>query len=174
MGFSKNPLYQQITPNELRKLEDDLDAAIFDLYELTAAERDLIRERCSIGLDLFYQHQKGDALREVIQPTRNFGTLSDLSQTEADLAAYLRTFIEAWNVELAPDGELAWRVLSPPSGAPLLAVCFTTRYKQEKLPSDLAGNNIEAWSAVLNRYPAGFPRSRRIEAYLSSTRSSAT
>ena len=73
-------LFRRTTANDPQRLEDELDAAIFDLYELTAAERDLVRERCSIGLDLFYQHHKGEALREVTQPTRNFGTLSDLSQ----------------------------------------------------------------------------------------------
>ena len=149
-------LFQQSTTNvhhttatDLRKLEDELDAAIFDLYELTPAERDLIRERCSIGLDLFYQHHKGEALKEVIQPTRSFGTMTDLSPTVDGLSAYLRTFLEVWNAELAPDGEFAWRVLSPPSRAPLLAVCFTTRYKRDNPPNDLPDNNIEAWSAIL-------------------------
>ena len=125
-------LFRHATTTDPRRLEEELDAAIFDLYELTVAERDLIHEKCSIGLDLFYQHHNGEALREVIRPTRNFGTLSDVSQAKDGLTAYLRTFLEAWNPELAPDGELDWRVLSPPSHAPLLAVCFATRYKREK------------------------------------------
>ncbi len=140
-------LFQQIPANNPRKLEDELDTAIFDLYELTAPERDLIRDTCSIGLDLFYRHHKGEALREVIRPTLNFGTLYDLSQREDGLSAYLRTFLEAWNAELAPDGEFAWRVLSSPFRAPLLAVCFTTCYKRGKSSSDLPDNDTEAWSS---------------------------
>jgi hypothetical protein len=142
-------LFQHNTANDLRQLEHDLDDAIFDLYGLTTAERDLIRDKCSIGLDLFYRHHEGLALREVIQPARNFGTLSDLSQTEDGLPAYLRTFLEAWNAELAPDGEFAWRVLSPPSGAPLLAVCFTTRYKKDLGPIEPPDQEFAAWSGVL-------------------------
>lgn len=130
-------------------LEDELDDAIFDLYGLTAADRDLIRDKCSIGLDLFYQHHKGKALREVIQPAQSFGRLSDLSQSDDGLSAYLRTFLEAWNGELAPDGEFAWRVLSPPSRAPLLAVSFTTCYKSDQAFPEWPDNEAEAWSNTL-------------------------
>jgi len=143
--------FERFEHTNAKDLGDRLDEAIFDLYELTVAERDLIRDKCSIGLDLFYQHHKGKALREVIQPVRSFGTLSDLSQTEDDLSAYLRTFLEAWNAELAPDGEFAWRVLSPPSRAPLLAVCFMTRYKMDRRSTESAGHDLAAWSDVLAR-----------------------
>jgi hypothetical protein len=137
--------------NELRRLEDELDAAIFELYELSPAERDAVHEMCSVGLDLFYRHHNGDSLREVVQPRRSVGTLSDLPGAEDGLSAYLRIFIEIWNGELAPDGELAWRVLSPPSGAPLLAVSFMTRYRQDVPPAAMSDTNAEAWSRVLAR-----------------------
>jgi hypothetical protein len=134
---------------DLLRLEADLDEAIFDLYGLTVAERDLIREKCSVGLDLFYQHHKGKALQEVIQPARSFGTLSDLSPRDEGMPAYLRTFLEAWNSELAPNGEFAWRVLSPPSHAPLLAVSFTTRYRNHPLPIESRGHDPAGWSGLL-------------------------
>lgn len=130
-------------------LEKELDDAIFDLYELAHDQRDLIREKCSLGLDLFYEHHKGKALQEVIQPVRSFGTLSDVSQAESGLSTYLRTFLEIWNAELAPDGEFSWRVLSPPSHAPLLAVCFTTRYKQNQRLAELPEHDPASWSDVL-------------------------
>ena len=37
----------------LPHLERQLDDSIFDLYELNSAERDLVKEMCSSGLDLF-------------------------------------------------------------------------------------------------------------------------
>ena len=92
---------------------------------------------------------KGKALREVIQPAQSFGRLSDLSQSDDGLSAYLRTFLEAWNGELAPDGEFAWRVLSPPSRAPLLAVSFTTCYKSDQAFPEWPDNEAEAWSNTL-------------------------
>jgi hypothetical protein len=134
----------------LPELEHQLDDAVFDLYQLNAAERDLIHEMCTVGLDLFYRNQKSSALCEVVRPKRSVGTLADLSQSEPGLPAYLRVFLERWNNELAPNGEFVWRVLSPPSRAPLLAVSFTTHYKAEPLPS-VAEDEVQAWHEVLTR-----------------------
>jgi hypothetical protein len=132
----------------LPELDRQLDAAVFDLYELNAAERDLVHEMCTVGLDLFYRNQKSSALREAVRPKRSIGTLADLSQAKDGLSAYLRIFLEAWSNELAPDGEFVWRVLSPPSRAPLLAVSFTTHYKGEPIPR-AAGDEVEAWHDAL-------------------------
>jgi hypothetical protein len=146
----------------LPHLERQLDDAIFDLYELNSAERDLVKEMCSGGLDLFYRHQDSDALRPVIQPECSVGTLANIAQADDDLAAYLRTFLEVWNEELAPDGELAWQILSPPSRALLLAVHFTTRFKKEPVPK--AAGNTNAWQRLLTNLeknsllPAGSSR----------------
>jgi hypothetical protein len=147
----------------LPELERQLDEAIFDLYELNAAERDLVSEMCNVGLDLFYRHQNSDALAKVIQPAQNIGILTDVAKDENGLAAYLHTFLEVWNDELAPDGEFIWQILSPPSGAPLLAVRFTTRYKQDPLPKR-TDQPIKAWHELLaklekdSRVPVGSPQ----------------
>ena len=134
----------------LPELEDELDEAILDLYELNPAERDLVREMCMVGLDLFYLNHESDAVMEVVRLARNSGTIADVAQAEDGLAAYLRVFLEWWNAELAPDGEFAWRVLSPPSGAPLLAVSFETRYPgNASAPFDTA--NDAAWQEVLEK-----------------------
>jgi hypothetical protein len=157
-------VFRNTDGNEVRELEERLDTAVFDLYELTTSERDLVRERCSIGLDLFYQHQRGAALREVRLPGHRSGIWSDLPQSDDDLSAYLRTFLEAWNSELAPDGEFSWAVMSPPSQAPLLAVRFTTRYKNGRPSARLEDPDSASWSSVLARLqefslvPAGVSR----------------
>lgn len=145
-------------------LEEQLDDVIFDIYDLDAAERDLVREMCGIGLDMFYRHQKSEAVKEVVRPKRSTGVLDDLGQADGILTTYLRTFLQFWNNELAPDGEFAWRILSPPSGAPLLAVCFSSRYKKDQPPTGLPENQAEAWTEVLARLqqhslvPAGTSR----------------
>ena len=144
MGLFRDP-----DASDLSGLEQRLNDAIFDLYGLTEAERELIRDWCDVGLDLFYQHHNSEALQEVKRPPRNFGILSDVPSQDG-LAAYLRTFLETWNVELAPEGEFAWRILSPPSGAPLLAVCFTTHYRNGG-PLTMPPDDPEAWAGVLKR-----------------------
>ena len=130
----------------LPKLEQELDAAVFDLYQLNTAERDLVCEFCTIGLDLFYRSRSSEALAEVVRPDRSVGTLPDVSDANAGLAAYLRVFLESWKRELGTDGELVWRVLSPPSRAPLLAVSFGIYDKMAPLPN---GGEQEEWRKVL-------------------------
>lgn len=132
----------------LPELESLLDAAVFDLYELTPAERDLVQEMCTVGLDLFYRNQKSDAVRNVTRPAQSAGTLADVSQANDGLSAYLRVFLERWNQELSPTGELVWRHASPPSRAPLLAVSFETHYKNTAVPVSRV-DGAEGWRDLL-------------------------
>ncbi|MEZ5399204.1 MAG: N-6 DNA methylase [Bryobacteraceae bacterium] len=147
----------------IAKLESDLDTAVFDLYRLNSAERDLVNEMCKVGLELFYRHQKSDALREVESPANNIGTLADVSRASDGLPGYLRTFLEIWNKELAPDGELVWRLASPPSGAPLVGVWFETHYRDTAVQSS-PGNGAGMWRDLLvkldqsSRLPANSSR----------------
>jgi hypothetical protein len=153
-------LFGKATDARLHELECQLDERIFDLYALNEAERDLIREMCTLGLEFFYRDQESVAAKPLRSLPRSWGTYTDVAYANEGLGAYLRVFLQAWNSELEPDGELAWRVLSPPSGAPLLAVNFTTRFKREKVtpPSD---TDTEAWKRLLEelekdtRTPAG-------------------
>lgn len=149
----------------IRALECELDDAVFDLYQLNAAERDLVLEMCMIGLDLFYRNQKSDAVKEVGRPALSAGVLADVANAKAGLPAYLRVFLESWKRELGADGELAWQVLSPSSRAPLLAVSFTmhevTRETNAPVP---VRNDGEDWRSVvtkldrLSRVPAAGKR----------------
>jgi hypothetical protein len=147
----------------LPTLERALDAAIFDLYELNSAERDLVTEMCQVGLELFYRNQKSDALREVVPPARGVGTYAEVSQAVDGLSAYLRTFLEIWNRELAPGGELVWRLASPPSGAPLVGVWFATHYRNTPVQAS-SGNGAGVWRDLIakldqsSRLPANSSR----------------
>ena len=127
-----------------------LDLAIFDLYELNAAERDLVQEMCAVGLDLFYHNQKSDALGGVAAPKRAVGTLADVYGSKDGLSAYLATFLQNWKVESDPDEEFGWRVLSPPSRAPLLAIAFAKEYNKGAL-SGKTEDEKNDWQAVLTR-----------------------
>ena len=134
------------TASRIAELEPELDALIYDLYGLNAAERDLVDELCTGGLDLFYRKKNSAAAGEVARPDRSVGTLAAVSNARAGLPAYLRVFLESWKRELGSDGELAWRVLSPPSRAPLLAVAFSIYDKNAPLASD---GDEEEWRKVL-------------------------
>lgn len=134
-------------------LEKELDEAVFDLYGLNRAERDLVQEMCSLGLDLFYNRQESAAVASVDVPETTTGSFADVARSKDGLGAYLRTFLEIWNEELAPEGEFFWQVLSPPTGAPLLGVKFTTRYKRSSSPTPKSRNS-EDWHSLLKRLAA--------------------
>lgn len=129
------PLINGRADRLLPELERELDAAVFDLYELNMAQRDTVQELCDIGLDLFYNDQHSCALAETVRPDRQFGTWTDVSDAERGLSDYLRVFMESWKRELDDEGELFWKVLSPPSRAPLLAVSFTLPGNAGLVPS---------------------------------------
>lgn len=132
----------------LPELERQLDDAVFDLYKLSPGERDLIREMCDIGLDLFYKKENSEALRTVVRPKHDVGTIANLTKANDGLSSYLRTFVKIWNAELDTDAEFHWRVLSPPSGAPLIAVSFSAHYKDDAV-SQLSDDEAQAWREML-------------------------
>ncbi|MCA1510452.1 N-6 DNA methylase [Bradyrhizobium sp. NBAIM01] len=134
--------------DQLPQLERQLDEAVFDLYGLSLGERDLIREMCDLGLDLFYRRENSDALQAVARPQEDAGTIANLKRAGNGLTSYLRLFLQIWNAELESDSEFHWRVLSPPSGAPLIAVSFTAHYKTDAV-SPLARDDAHAWRNVL-------------------------
>ncbi len=148
IGPDDFPLGSAQALNQLPELERQLDDAVFDLYSLSPGERDLIREMCDMGFDLFYRKENSDALRTIARPEQDAGTIVNLAQSDDGLPSYLYTFLKIWNAELDSDAEFHWRVLSPPSGAPLIAVCFTAHYKNDAVPQ-LSNDEAQAWREVL-------------------------
>ncbi len=150
IASGEGELFRIKAQSRLPNLERQLDEAIFDLYGLDESERDLVREMCSLGLDLFYRDHESDAAKPLAPLARSWGTYQNVAQANSGMGAYLRAFLQVWNSELEPDGELAWRVLSPPSGAPLLAVSLTTRFKKNPVtaPSDA---DADAWAELLEK-----------------------
>jgi hypothetical protein len=137
-----------------RKLESELDEAIFDLYELSPAERDQVTEMCSYGLDLFYRDIESEALKtlDAHRPNKCYGVLNDIPlshSAQAGLEPYLRAFLEIWNRELEPGGEFRWEVIRPKHNAATLAVVFATQEKGEPLPEDRA-SDMDRWREVLS------------------------
>ncbi len=142
-------------------LETELNELVSDLYKLTAAERDLVRDMTGGGIDFFYRGAMSDTVKEVSPLSQTEGIAADLAAANDGLAAYLRVFLERWNYELKDDkAELAWRVVAPKSGAPMLAIYFETRYRKSlRDPFDRKAD--QAWDDALqilaenSRIPVG-------------------
>jgi len=144
-----------LTFEQTLQLEHDLDEAIFDLYEVNEAERDLVRDMCEYGLDLFYNNVKSEAVKpvEANRPASNCGVLKDVP-TRRDLQkgfeGYIRTFLRIWNRELEPDGEFRWQLIRPGRDIRMAGIVFSTQGKGESLRA-VKGSETAQWHKVLEK-----------------------
>lgn len=141
--------------NEINKLEYELDEAIFDLYELSLPERDLIRDMCETGLDFLYNGTKSIATDPVFDklPFLKQGIIKSIPSSrdkQSRLEGYLYAFLQIWNRELESEGEFNWRVICSEAKSPMLAVVFSTQQKDVALHR-VSGSDIDEWAKVLNR-----------------------
>lgn len=137
--------------SEIQCLEYELDEAVFDLYELNEADRDLVRDMCRYGLDFFYRRDKSIAIEPVSIPQPSYGLIKDLPVDRSEgMSGYLQVFLSQWNADLEPDGELAWEVIEGPFGSSVVAVVFST-VEKGGARSPVEKFSPQAWSDVLSR-----------------------
>ncbi|MBE9566170.1 MAG: hypothetical protein IMF16_05435 [Proteobacteria bacterium] len=139
--------------SQLKKKERALDEAIFDLYQLTESERDLVLDTCRVGLDLFYQHAKSDAVKpvQIEQSAPDYGLASDLPserRKQRGLEGYIRAFLSSWNCHLSPEGEFIWRVIKPAENSPMLAVIFSSHNRGVPVPAS-GKSGAQEWQSLL-------------------------
>lgn len=137
----------------IKALEDKLDEAIFDLYELRISERDLIRDMCDIGIEFFYNEIESQAVEPIINPKCKYGllqTISSLNDSDlpVDLKSYLKILLNAWNRELYPEGEFSWRIIPSDQSTAMLCVVLSTQ-EVGHIPQFL-DNDEDAWVTVLS------------------------
>jgi len=131
-------------------LERQLDEAIFDLYELTAPERELVRDMCEVGLDLFYRGAKSDALKPAVDrccgSTR--GAQPDYVQR------YVQAFLDSWSRAVADDKvRLDHQIICPEVRPPtMLAAVFSTMHGG-RAPSQVTPlhTHTAEWESLLRR-----------------------
>jgi len=132
------PLFNQSHETEtIASLERQLDDAIFDLYELNEAERDLVLDMCETGLEFFYRHSNSNAVKPLESyPQTKQGFITDLPRqrdVEKGLEGYLYAFLDMWQSYLEPDGVFRWRVVRPDND-PMVAIVFYTQSTHNDLP----------------------------------------
>lgn len=138
------------------ELEARLDDAIFELYELSEAERDLVRDMCKVGLEHFYGGRNSAAVQPVIVSSGNIslGRLADLPKrrsARSEMDAYIDAFLSIWEPELQNiGGRFRWRVIRPDGDSPMLAAIFSTETPSEPLPKP-TGTAEQAWHDALHR-----------------------
>jgi hypothetical protein len=104
--------------HDVRELLATIDAATYDLYELTGAERDVV--------DDFWLAQRREGRTAMPGFPIRAGLVEDLVDRDDPMSRYLRTFVGGWNSHLEGDGHLDWAVGSD-AGSAILAAVFRTR-----------------------------------------------
>ncbi|HEY1352235.1 MAG TPA: N-6 DNA methylase [Ktedonobacteraceae bacterium] len=141
-------LVQRISQQERK-----LDQAIFNVYSLSEAERDLILDLCHTHLEFLYRGEKSLAASFVENvPLSPQGLSKDLPgdrEQERGIEGYLSAFLNMWNPEIAPEGEFRWRVVRP-SEIPMIAVVLTTQEVGDVSPI-IDTTDEQEWAQVLER-----------------------
>ncbi len=145
---------KQMVDDAISRSEAELDAAVFELFELDDAERDLVSDLCTVGLDLFYRGMESFALDPVVPKPGSFiGRRKDLKRTvgqSRELRDYIDAFLDVWERELArKGGQFRWWAIRPDVASPMLAVVFSTEEQDVPLPEPNESLE-EAWHSVLH------------------------
>lgn len=104
----------------------ELDSAIFDLFELSQAERDLVEDFWEEGHELFWKGSAAEATRRLPVSELASGRSSDLVEQPGreSLQRYLHAFMDAWIGYLPDTADLHWQAAASPS-RDLIAVVVT-------------------------------------------------
>jgi N-6 DNA Methylase len=154
--FSGNGHAGEDRSERVEDLEAKLDDAIFALYGLSEEEKDLIRDLCDVGLDLFYRGRKSAAVAQVVAVSGNisFGRRKNVPTARSrqkGLDGYLDAFLSIWEPKLAEmGGRFRWRLIRPDGESPMLAVIFSTESDDDLLP-DPSDTAEQAWQDALER-----------------------
>jgi hypothetical protein len=131
----------------LRRLEAQLDDAVFDLYELSRLERELIQDLCTMGLDFFYNDYHSRAVAPIMNVERASGSYQGVvrKRSQGILENYLKVFVQRWAHEA--DVKLNWSVVQPAANWPMTAVIFSSKDQARDETSSLAE---DSWSKALS------------------------
>ncbi len=136
---------------QLDEILSELNEAVFDLFDTTEAERDLVRDFINYTLPLVGRKTQWLDQRIIEVGERRRGTVRDLvsSKTNTQIDKYLSVFLQRWNRELASIGEFSWLVVISPR-APLIAVVFETQdYDAPTISANEADD--DSWRSALKR-----------------------
>jgi len=138
----------------IQRLETELDDAVFELFELSNDERDLILDLTEVGLDLFYRGMESRALEPIVPaPGSLSGRRTDLPPSHgrcSDIYGYIDAFLEVWEPQLAKQGgRFRWWAIRPDEVSPMLAVVFSSETADVPLPEP-SDTLQQGWNDVLS------------------------
>lgn len=134
-------------------MQDELDEAIFDLYELSEAQRDLVRDMCQVTLEFFYEGTNAQAVKP---PPLDW------------LESYKAAFLDIWHDRLAARGkELETRIFVPHNGL-LVGMAFELVEQGTAQTHDPITDNA-AWQRWFRRLNNSLLQERSSQIYIDRT-----
>jgi len=133
----------------IKEIKEDIDEIVFDLYKLTENERDLVKDMCSYGLDLFYKKSSSYAMEKLPNIVEGlYGVETDLYERNHPIYKYIKKIISSLNGYLSEiDAELEWRIYRSEG---IIAVLFLSKYKNAPVGEDYENNN--EWETALDKF----------------------
>lgn len=133
---SRNNIFSQDSGETMDSLERQLDEIVFDLYQLTDFERNLIKDRCKYDIDFYY---------------RGFQSVShQMVRKCQDLSEYIDSFTKSWGFNLTEDEEFE-AIPIVPSNAPVIGVIFKLKNRRTESDNntDQLDEEIKSFSNLL-------------------------
>ncbi|MFH1634288.1 MAG: hypothetical protein ABIG63_09815 [Chloroflexota bacterium] len=144
-------LFDPNTPG-WRAMQDELDEAIFDLYQLSDAQRDLVRDLCKVTLEFFYEGIDSQAVK---YPPVEW------------LAEYRDTFLDVWGERLASRGkELEAQIYAPHHGL-LVGMAFELKDLDTSIVNTPVTDNSE-WQYWFRRLSKSLQKEYTARIYIDS------
>jgi type I restriction-modification system DNA methylase subunit len=134
---------------ELRKLEEKLDDAIFELYMLTEAEADLVRDRCKFDIDFYYNPSTDYEDYEKLT-SGTYRSIPPDRDKQKGLESYIHVFLKSWNPEVEEGKELNWQVVHHPAVS-MIALIFTLVDKGKEAGNSISPGELPEWRDVLSK-----------------------
>lgn len=128
-----------------------LDRRVFELFDLTASEADLIDDWSQFSLDFETAGSK-----PIVSAALSTTVFSELASPLSD---YVNVFVEQWNRKLGSSASLSWQILGSEANLTIAAV-FRAVEKSASLSHEGFENgmdDIERWMAAIGRLGASMP-----------------
>lgn len=148
---NKNEIYsdEQMLPliyedKKIVNLQNELDERVFDLYQLTQNQRNLIKERCKWDIDLYYKGANSEGMKPIKIPEQNKNTELEKSPL---LSEYLDTLKSKWKGFLRKYEFLTPTIYLSDNHS-IICVIFELTHKKEE-PTVFADLNLDEFDKLL-------------------------
>ena len=136
-----------IGKKKIRNLELRLNAAVFELYQLSQHERILVEDRCKFEIDFFYNHSDSYGMQQAVEYSEQLALFSSELQNEKYLEPYVDVFLSIWNPALEKEKEFFTQMIHSPDFE-MIGIIFSAKKKSE---SDLITEpNLLEWKDQLD------------------------